>query len=259
MRPENDLPSLEQLLAGYLELRTESARAGWLEAEEGEVLPHDAGSAPPIDHRLAWDEAVAALAHTPARQRPSPRLLDSAQMQEWRLLTTAQEPVTALPFCVGNFPQMVRNLQDLLQPHEEGQPAEPLPVPGLTRWAESVAGNGPSLALLAAGLLRLARQYERAGELLRRTRPVEHCWSAAWQNEEAALAWHAGRREEAGRLWDSSGDYLPAAFNRGLSALFLDRPAQARAALAPVVEKLPEDSSWHHLARLYLTLAEIRG
>ena len=48
-------------------------------------------------------------------------------------------------------------------------------------------------------------------------------------------------------------------FNRGMAALFLGRPAEAREPLRQAVAQLPEKGSWHHLARLYLTLAEMRA
>src|SRR5437764_1294252 len=78
----------------------------------------------------------------------------------------------------------------------------------------------------------------------------------AW--EEAALAWHAGRREEAARLWAGIEGSVPALFNRGMAALFLGKPAAAVAPLRQAVAQLPESSSWHHLGQLYLTLAEMR-
>jgi len=48
---------------------------------------------------------------------------------------------------------------------------------------------------------------------------------------------------------------VPVLFNRGMAALFLDRPAEARADLRKATERLPESSGWHHLGRLYLALA----
>jgi hypothetical protein len=50
----------------------------------------------------------------------------------------------------------------------------------------------------------------------------------------------------------------PAQFNRGMAALFTDRPAAARPLLKAAIAQLPESSAWHHLGRLYLTLAEMR-
>jgi hypothetical protein len=48
-------------------------------------------------------------------------------------------------------------------------------------------------------------------------------------------------------------------FNRGTAALFLDRPTEARKPLTDAVALIPESSPWHHLGRLYLALAELRG
>jgi hypothetical protein len=51
---------------------------------------------------------------------------------------------------------------------------------------------------------------------------------------------------------------FPVLFNRGMADLFQDKPEEARQALKEVVGKLPETSAWHHLAHLYLALAEMR-
>ncbi len=87
---------------------------------------------------------------------------------------------------------------------------------------------------------------------------VPAAWQAAWANEEAALAWHRGRPEEAAALWQEQPESLPVLFNRGMAALFLGRPGEARAPLSAAIARLPEDSGWHHLACLYLALAEMR-
>jgi hypothetical protein len=47
---------------------------------------------------------------------------------------------------------------------------------------------------------------------------------------------------------------VPGLFNRGMAALFLGDGAAGRAALNEVVSQLPEQSAWHHLARLYVLL-----
>ena len=78
------------------------------------------------------------------------------------------------------------------------------------------------------------------------------------ENEEAALAWHSGKRKEAAAKWEKCGDHVPALFNRGMAKLFLGKPAEAAAPLRQAIASLPESGSWHHLARLYLTLAEMR-
>src|SRR5207244_10792645 len=111
--------------------------------------------------------------------------------------------------------------------------------------------------LRAAGALRRARQFDRAEEVLRH-KPADE-WRAAWANEEAALAWHRGRAGDAAALWRDQPDSAPVLFNRGMAALFLGQRGEARGWLRGAADQLPEASAWHHLARLYLTLAEIRG
>jgi tetratricopeptide (TPR) repeat protein len=250
--------ALPELLAEYLRRQASAHAAGLaLTGAAGEVEPYDAGPAQPVEPRLAWDEAVAAVrsfeAPAAARKWKAP--------PEWPALVASQEPVAALAFCAGNFPQLVRNLQPLLQAKDltalRGNPGRPAEAPGLVEWAEAAARKGePADALLAAGALRLARQFDRAAEVLRR-RPAGDGWRAAWANEEAALAWHRGRADEAAASWRGQPDSAPVLFNRGMAALFLGRPDEARAALRGAAALLPEAGAWHHLAQLYLALAEI--
>ena len=65
-----------------------------------------------------------------------------------------------------------------------------------------------------------------------------------------------GKAEEAIKIWNRLPDSVPVLFNRGMAALFTDRAAEARKHLKEAIAKLPESSAWHHLGRLYLTLAE---
>jgi hypothetical protein len=51
---------------------------------------------------------------------------------------------------------------------------------------------------------------------------------------------------------------IPVLFNRGMSALFLGRAADAHTALTQATAQLPVTSAWHHLGRLYLALSEAR-
>src|SRR5262249_32201198 len=77
----------------------------------GEVVPHEAGPAMPVEPRLAWDGATAALGFfqkgvkARALQRPT----------DWAALVAIHEPAAGIAFAAGNFPQLVRNLQPLLQ------------------------------------------------------------------------------------------------------------------------------------------------
>ena len=70
---------------------------------------------------------------------------------------------------------------------------------------------------------------------------------------------HYTTAPKALEMWQKQEATTAVLFNRGMASLFLNRPADARAALNQAIGKLPESSSWHHLARLYLTLAEMRG
>jgi tetratricopeptide (TPR) repeat protein len=113
--------------------------------------------------------------------------------------------------------------------------------------------------LLSVGVLRLARQFDEAGELLKRLQastPAD--WQAAWANEKAALAWHRGQVQEASALWQKQPLSIPVLFNRGMAALFLGNAADARPLLSKAVDQLSGEDGWHHLGRLYLTLAEMR-
>src|SRR5439155_23779777 len=109
-RPSAGQPPLEQLLAGYLNRQAAAHAEGTAFAEPaGEVVPFDAGSVQPLDPKLAWTEAVAVLR---LWQPTSP---EPAVPPDWPALVAAQEPAAALAFCAGNFPQLVRELQPLLQ------------------------------------------------------------------------------------------------------------------------------------------------
>lgn len=251
--------SLSELLARYLGGQINRLEAGGLTPElGGEVELHDAGPVQAVDPRLAWDEAVAALQASGTKAS----LPAAASVPDWRGLVAAQEPALDLAFCAGNFPQMVRNLNLLLQGATADQSGKTRPFQSapLTTWAQQSARKAVSQSLMAAGLLRLAQDFEGAGRLLaecEKTAPAE--WKSACLNEQAAVAWHAGRREEAAALWaKADANHVPSLFNRGMAALFLGKPAEAVAPLRQAVARLPESGSWHHLARLYLTLAEMR-
>jgi tetratricopeptide (TPR) repeat protein len=253
--------SLAELLAQYLERQAAAHGDGLGTSEVGDVVPFEAVPAQPVDPRLAWDEALAA-----ARS-----LLPDCDTHSWRApaewpaLVAGREPMAALAFCLGNFPQLVRDLHALLHTSDpkalRQSAANPVSVPLMSELAERAVRHGkPGEALLGAGAMRLAGQFDQAAELLERLRTdLPANWSAAWVNEEAALAWHRGRAEDAARLWHKQAASVPVLFNRGMAALFLGKRADARPALRQAAERLPEDGAWHHLARLYLALAEMRG
>ncbi len=253
MRQENDPLSISELFSQYLNSRIQS---GETPEADSEVVLHDAGPVQPVEPRLAWDEAITAI----QVGGPKATLPPLSAVSDWRNLVAAQEPALDLVFCAGNFPQMVRNLSLLLSDSAKAPQTRRFESAGLASWAEQSARKPFPQALLAVGVMRLARDFERASRLLAECAvalPKE--WKAAWRNEEAALAWHSGQREEALAIWQAiEGDHLPALFNRGMANLFLGKPAEAIVSLKQVIARLPESGSWYHLARLYLTLAEMR-
>ncbi len=254
-------PPLPELLARYLQRQAADEAEGFAPVPLlGEVTPYEAVPVQPLEPRLAWDEAAVALRYLSAE---SPKA--AAAPPDWAALVASHEPTFALAFCAGNFPQLVRDLSPLWHPADLGglRPAAGKPAPGLglTEWAAQGVGKRQfPLAVLAVGTLRLARLYDEAAELLRANRDdVPGAWRDAWANEEAALAWHRGRADEAAALWRGQPASVPVLFNQGMAALFLGRPQAARAGLTRAVEQLPENSAWHHLGRLYLTLADGRA
>jgi hypothetical protein len=250
-------PKLSELMARYLDRQTGSHRSGLTAFNaNSEVLPFEAGPVQPVDPGPAWEAATAAM----------PFLATGVDARTWRAppdwpqLVSAQEPAVALAFCVGNYPQLMRDLHLILHKANVRDllpvSGRPLAVPGIDDWARQVAAKKdfPSM-LLALGSLRLAKQFEHATRYVQdhdQSMPSE--WRPAWANEKAALAWHRGQVEDALKQWETQAPSVPVLFNRGMAALFLGKP-DAQAPLAQAVAQLPEAGAWHHLGRLYLALA----
>lgn len=255
-------PALSELLSRYLQRQAEAQAAGLVQVEPaGAVVPFEAAPVQPVDSRLAWEEALtAARCFQPeieTRSWPVP--------VDWPGLVAAHEPAMAVAFCLGNFPQLVRDLHGLVQATDltalRPREGRPLPASALYDGAVDALGNQRyPQALLSLGMLRLARLHDQASELFEKyaARVPAEC-RAAWANEQAALAWHRGRAEEAAQLWQAQAASVPVLFNRGMSALFLEKRAKARSSLTSAIEQIPEASSWHHLGRLYLALAEMKA
>jgi hypothetical protein len=248
------------LLDGYLRQQATANEAGLAFADTtGDVVPHEAVAAQPVDPRLAWEGACAAIRYLV----PAQALQAWNAPPEWPGVVADQETVMALPLCVGNFPQEVRDLAGLfrLSPltapspaaYRASAPAE------LLIWSEKASWKTqrPN-PLLAAAALRLAGEYERAAEMLdTHKKDVPEAWKAAWANETAALAWHRGEAEQAACMWQTQAESVPVMFNRGLAALTSGQMKEAQLCLAKSVAQIPESDAWHHLGRLYLTLAEL--
>jgi tetratricopeptide (TPR) repeat protein len=248
-------PSLAELMARYVGRQSAAHAAGVAAALPGDVEPYEAVPVQAVDPRQAWDEAAAVLGHFGSAGK------GGKAPSDWPLLVAGQPSHTGLAFAAGNFPQLVRYIVPLARaesladlPVADGPPVAASGVDAWVRKAER-DGSFPQV-LLALGALRLARQWDTAEALVKAFAgrlPAE--WADAWANEEAALLWHRGRKEEAARRWQALPESVPVLFNRGMAALFLGRTDEARADLRKAVEQLPEASGWHHLGRLYLALA----
>jgi hypothetical protein len=249
-------PKLDELMARYLQRQAEAHQAGLSSFNVGEVTPYEAGPVQPIDAKLAWDEAVKAI------ELLSPEKINLKAPPGWATLVAGHEPAVALAFCVGNFPQLVRNFHMILQKANladlRPQAGRTTVVPGLEDWANETAAKGKyPQVLLALGALRLAKQFELADRFIEdNDAAIPQAWRAAWENEKAALAWHCGDVEKARDMWQRQEASLPVLFNRGMADLFLGHAETGRQAMKEAVAALPENGSWHHLARLYLTLAQ---
>jgi hypothetical protein len=250
---------LAELFTEYLQRQMAAQAEGLGFADrDGQVVPYEAVPVQPVEPRLAWEDALAVVNH-------SPQASTSARWKvppEWPVLVAGQEPAIALAFAIGNYPQLVRNLHPLLTAGDltvlRTPPSRPACVPAeLLDWATGTQ-SFPQI-LVAAGVLRLARRFDEAASLLRSQTDVPAAWKPVCANEEAALLWHRGQSDEALALWQSQKASVPVLFNRGMASLFLGRIEEARAALTAAVEKLPETSAWHHLGHLYLALAATRN
>jgi tetratricopeptide (TPR) repeat protein len=252
-------PKLSELLARYLEKQADACAVG-AAAGVDEVTPYEAGPVQPIDPKLAWDESLTIFTLT--GQTAETRGWKAPP--QWSSLVAGHEPVVALALCAANFPQLVRNFHMILQNADltalKPQAGRPVAAPELAGWAEQVADRQqPAQVLLALGALRLAKQLEAAEQYARKhDGAIPPAWRGAWENEKAALLWHGGKAEEARAAWQKLEPTVPVLFNRGMAELFLGDVASAREHLAAAVARLPESSAWHHLGRLYLTLAQDR-
>ena len=252
-------PKLSDLMTRYLNQQTSAQSAGLAAfALSGEVVPFEAGPVQPVDPRPAWEEALAVapffVSGIKTRSWQAP--------PDWPQLVSSQEPAVALAFCVGNYPQLMRDFHVIMNKGNLSKlrptAGKPMTLPALMDWTKQVADKKqfPQL-LVALGALRLAKQYDRAAGIVKEHQqavPAE--WRAAWANEEAALAWHSGRADEALKLWQKQEASVPVLFNRGMASLFLGKTSEARASLTAAVVQLPEAGAWHHLCRLYLALAQ---
>jgi hypothetical protein len=259
-------PPLAYLLTRFLNERAQAHVDGLVDfdplakAGSADVTPYDAGLLQPIDAKLAWTEALAAAPYF----QPGMAIKKWTVPPDWASLVAGHEPVVALPFCLGNFPQLVRRFDSIFPNASRSgfsaSAGSALTVPALVRWTEQVAANKqwPQM-LLALGSLRLAKNFDQAESFAAaHDGAIPREWRAAWENEKAALAWHQGRADAARDLWNTLQACVPVLFNRGLADIFGGDAARGSAAMDAVAAQIPDTSAWHHLARLYALLANSR-
>lgn len=265
MTLDSKLPSAKSnpadLMIGYL---TRSVDLAAIEAETaalGEVEPHEVAVGFRADPRLAWREGFA-IFDIAGKSEDAKTIAAPA---EWSSVVVREEASTSQAFALANYPQRVRDLTALLQsqdltklcPTGESRPASA----ALNSWAaRQVADGSFAQKLVAAAVLRSAGDFDRAEPILNELRAhATENELALLANEEAALLWHRGRMDKAVEIWERLPKTPAVLFNCGMANLFLNQPVRARESLKKAVAALPETSGWHHLASMYLALAEIRN
>jgi hypothetical protein len=252
---------MDELFLNYLKQRSAVATTEPI-ARESEVEPHQAAVLAVVDSRQAFSDALAAAEWLLGRQGTS--VLRDIQMPPgWDSLVHQHDSVVAVPFCMGYYPQMLRDVSPILAKRRPSSlltgTAKPQPMNDVVAWGTSMLRKQKwAEALVAAAALRMCGQSNAARDMLDQIRKsAAVAWNAVLLNEEAALAWAGGDLRKAGDLWAKhpQADMPPILFNRGLVALFTDRPRDAESLLRQAADKLPETSAWHHLGQLYLALA----
>jgi hypothetical protein len=256
-------PQLHELFASYLQ-----HRGAMLEPEhqlpDSEVELHQAIAPAVVDARQAFKDAVAVTGWLLDSKTASALQASLQPLPGWASLVHHQESLVAVPFCLGNYPQMVHDVAPLLSGQAPStllfRPGRSQSMSDVATWAAAqIKKQQWADALLAAAVLRVAGQYDSAANLLQRVREAAApAWDGLLRNEEAALEWSRGDLKRAGQLWAAHPGAAtpPLLFNRGVAALFGDQNKQAAPLLQRAVELLPDTSAWHHLAHLYLALAE---
>jgi hypothetical protein len=253
-----DTPPIADLLARFLSRQADARNAGIPETPVSEVQPFEAAAFPMVEPRTAWSEAAQAI----QMLDPQNVVASVKPPADWAGMVSSPMELLAVPFAAGNFPQLVRDLPTLIKTTKRTdlQPKAPTTntAPGLETWAsQAIRRREFPAALMAIGALRLAGD-PNAKVMLEELRPhVPARWASAFANEEAALAWQTGDAGAANEIWSRLPESAPTCFNRGMAALFSDKPAEARAALTQAITMIPEDNAWHHLARLYLALSQM--
>ncbi|HQR07804.1 MAG TPA: hypothetical protein PLN21_13335 [Gemmatales bacterium] len=213
------------------------------EAPASEVELYQAQPALGLDLGIAWSEALLP-GQLLAEEEPRVSARFPASWNAARHVTLA----APFPCCIGMAPQFLQKIDAIMENAEAFFQQETVGMPMLS--ADITLDNKTPLSQMAiARLAGDANQIERLipqldGELLQK-------------NERAAQLWFAGRLDEAREAWDNlDGENPVIAFNQGLAAMATGDVERGRECLAIAVEGFPESTGWHHLAELYLAVAD---
>lgn len=246
-------PSLDELMTRFLAAR-KGGTAGDAH-ETGDVEPYEVtgGFRPIAASASTWEEANAVFRFFGVE----PEKL--AAPPEWETFIALALPVAAVPLAAGLFPQRVRTLPALA-----GTVTLPDSVPGLgglRGWVrEALESRSPTMLLLASGVAAGLGDWDDAEASLTAAEPLcEGRWRAVWVNQRAAVQWLRGKTVDATKTWsDIDGDEM-ATINLGMAELFARKPGHGTKALQNAIFLLPDNSSWSHLAKLYLALAKAQS
>lgn len=228
--------ALSDLLREALAKLGREQRDGLAVGQQGSMEPHMAGNSLALEPEVAWQ---ATLEVVPAELRG--QLKVPAGWPEWM---ESLPPTGWLVHALGEFPQRLDmdGVLDGEPMHRAGVSPDEAPV-GLAGKSSVVNG------LMEVALLRQAGRWEEAQQQLRQI-PADQETEGVRRNEEAALAWAQGKVAEAGRLWEACGETAGVLYNRGLVQRAQGDAEVARELFTRAAEKWPEESPWHHLARV---------
>jgi hypothetical protein len=221
--------------------------------ECGDVEPHETTGGFRPSSSSTWDEANAVfrLFGVEAEKVTAP--------PEWATFASLALPVAAVPMAAGLFPQRVRTI-----PTNAGLVAAPEAVPGLSglhAWVRKALGSqSPTALLLASGIAAGLGSWADAEAALVTAEPLcVGSWRQVWENQQAAIQWLRGETDNAAVTWTQHGNQDLVAINRGMAELFARKSGHGCRALQDAADRLPDESGWSHLAKLYLSLAKVQS
>lgn len=250
-----DVPTLQELLAKYL---AQSAEAPVLPISE--VEPHQAALPAWTEPRAVWGEALRTASWLiPPGYDEEFRYGKLAVNQAWAKLLSESGTQGAVTFCLGHVPQLLYDVTPLLT---KGRTALKLPEtrPDAGPASEGSLKKNASLAekFLHAACLRMTGHFKAAEQQLTAlATEAGPEYTLLLTNEKAALAWQRGDVKAAVQMWSTHAEQPVFAFNLGLAGLCQGDVTTAATHLKKAAGALPESDPWHHLAQVYLTLAEV--